>query len=106
MAPEVLRRRPATLASGPGSIGRALRAAPADSGPQQEAISGLKERSSRGAPRERERPSGFSTPLALDAERAGSSMIAALVLMAALAGAGPSLLDRCSRQRGGAAAIP
>ena len=33
-------------------------------------------------------------------------MIAALVLMAALAGVGQSHLDRCSRLRGGAAAIP
>jgi hypothetical protein len=51
-------------------------------------MGGLKERSSGGAPGEREPRSGFGLPLALDAERAGSLVIAALVLMGALAGLG------------------
>jgi hypothetical protein len=80
--------QPGYVASGPGSNGRALGATPADSGSQQAAIRVPRRRASGAEPRERERLSGFSIPLALDGERAGSFVIAALVLMAALAGLG------------------
>ena len=78
---------PGYVASGPGSNGRALSATPADSGSQQAAIRVPRQRSSGAEPRERERR-GFSIPLVLDGEREGSFVIAALVLMAALAGLG------------------
>jgi hypothetical protein len=79
---------PGYVASGPGSNGRALGATPADSGSQQAAIRVPRRRASGAEPREREPRSGLSIPLALDGERAGSFVIAALVLMAALAGLG------------------
>ena len=80
---------PGYAASGPGGIGRALAAAAAASGSEQEAIGGLGGRPSGGAPPEGERRSGFGTPARAGRRRSGRSVIAALVLMAALAGLAP-----------------
>jgi hypothetical protein len=76
---------PGYVASGPASTGRCdpSRFRLAAGGDPRAAA-----RASGAELRERERRSGISIPLALDVERAGSLVIAALVLMAALAGLG------------------
>ena len=71
---------PICSASDPGTIRRSL-ATPV-SGSKHEAIGGFGEHPPVPEPGEHGRRSGFSTPLALDTEEPGGSMIAALVLVA------------------------
>jgi hypothetical protein len=97
-------RLPGYPASGPGGIGRSLATPTPASGSQQEAIGVLGRRASGGELRERDRRSGFITPLALDGEEPGGSVIATLVFMAALTGVGVialrPLLAAARRRRG------
>jgi hypothetical protein len=78
--------RPGYVASGPSSNGRALGATPADSGSQQAAIRVPRRRASGAEPGERERLSEH--PARPRWGESGQLVIAALVLMAALAGLG------------------